>query len=154
MVDAVLFSSRSEEWGTPQKLFDSLNAEFKFDLDPCASVANRKCERFFDKEKDGLAQDWGNSRIFMNPPYGKNIGLWMQKAYESSLSGALVVCLVHTRTDTRWWHSWVEGKAAEIRLLRGRLKFEGGLYSSTFPSVLIIYRPDFKGATGIGWAHQ
>lgn len=133
-----IFTSRSEEWGTPQILFDRLFLEFGgFDLDPCATLENAKCERYFTKEHDGLNQAWFG-KVFMNPPYGKQIGLWMQKAYEFSLAGGLAVCLVHARTDTRWWHDWVEGKG-KYRFLKGRLKFDGGKYSAPFPSAIVIY---------------
>lgn len=99
---AVLFSSRSEEWETPQELFEELQREFQFMLDACATWHNAKCTRFFDKRRDGLTQDWIGERVFMNPPYGKEIGRWMSKARRESQRGALVVCLVHARTDTRW----------------------------------------------------
>lgn len=135
-----LFSSRSEEWYTPQYLFDQLNAEFgPFDLDPCATPENAKCPAYFTKEQDGLAQAWGG-RVFMNPPYGKLIVPWMRKAFLSAQGGALVVCLVPARTDTRWWHSYVEGKT-EVRFIKGRLKYGGAKYNAPFPSAIIIMRP-------------
>ncbi len=140
MISGTLYSSRSEEWGTPQGFFNQLNDEFHFTLDPCASVENAKCTKFFTQEQDGLAQDWGKEIVFMNPPYGKQIGLWMQKAYEASQGGATVVALVHSRTDTRWFHNWVYGKA-ELRFVKGRLKFQGNVNSAPFPSLIAIYRP-------------
>lgn len=134
----LMFSSESEEWATPQDTFDALDREFGFTIDVCASHDNAKCKRYYTKEQNGLAQDWSNEVVFMNPPYGRSIIHWMKKAYESSLSGATVVCLVHSRTDTRWFHEWVYGKA-ELRFVKGRLKF-GGKGSAPFPSLIAIYR--------------
>jgi site-specific DNA-methyltransferase (adenine-specific) len=104
----------------------------------CASRENAKCQRYYTKEKNGLAQDWSNEVVFMNPPYGRAIIYWMKKAYEESTKGATVVCLVPCRTDTRWFHDWVYGKA-ELRFVRGRLKFNGK-GSAPFPSLIAIYR--------------
>lgn len=141
-ISKALFSSRSEEWATPQDFFNDLTKEFHFTLDPCATFENKKCDFFFSKEIDGLRQSWGHQRVFMNPPYGKEIGRWMAKARGAAGLGALVVCLVHARTDTKWWHEHVEGKA-EVRFLKGRLNFSG-LGRVPFPSVLVIYRPKEK----------
>jgi phage N-6-adenine-methyltransferase len=133
------FSSTTDEWPTPQWLFDALNAEFEFTLDPCATPRNAKCTTYFTRAEDGIAQDWGDNTVFMNPPYGRAIGLWMKKAYHASRIGATVVCLVPARTDTAWWHAYA--MKGEIRLLRGRLRFEGGKYSAPFPSAIIVFRP-------------
>lgn len=135
-----IFSSRTEEWATPQYVFDELNAEFNFTLDVCATEENKKCERYFDKAANGLKQDWSPHRCFMNPPYGKDIHLWMAKAYQESKRGALVVCLVHARTDTKWWHEYAM-KASEVRFVKGRLKFGDGSQSAPFPSCVVIFRP-------------
>lgn len=143
-ISRALYSSRSEEWGTPWELFAALEREFHFSLDPCATATNAKCPKFFTKTEDGLQQDWSSERVFMNPPYGKTIAQWMRKARLEAGRGALVVCLVHARTDTRWWHEHVEGIADEVRFLRGRLRFEkpGSARSSApFPSAIVIYRP-------------
>ena len=143
MVHKSLFSSGSVEWATPQPLFDALDAEFSFTLDPCCTIENAKCETFFTKEDDGLVQDWGTHAVFMNPPYGREIGAWMEKAYLSSLAGATVVALIPARTDTRMWHRFA--MKGEIRLIRGRLKFGNAKNSAPFPSAVIIFRPpNFK----------
>lgn len=139
MISETLYSSRSEEWATPQEFYGRLDKEFGFDTDVCATPENAKCERYFTKEDDGLSQDWGDKN-WCNPPYGKDIAKWMQKAYEESQKGKLVVCLVHSRTDTRWFHNWVYGKA-ELRFVKGRLKFGGSKYSAPFPSLIVIYKP-------------
>ena len=134
-----LFSSATDESPTPRWLFEALSSEFPFTLDPCATPANAKCRRFFTKNDDGLRQDWTGDTVFMNPPYGRTINRWVQKAFESSQEGALVVCLLPSRTDTRWWHAYV--MRGEIRLLRGRLTFEGASHPAPFPSAIAIFRP-------------
>ena len=137
---AVHFSSRSDEWPTPQWLFDALNREFGFNLDPCATHNNAKCVRHFTREEDGLAQDWGAATVFMNPPYGREIRHWMRKAFESARAGATVVCLVPARTDTDWWHRYAIRGA--IRFLKGRLKFGGAPHAAPFPSAVVVFRPE------------
>lgn len=138
-----LYSSASEEWPTPQAFFDELNQEFGFTLDPCATAQNHKCLTYFTKSDDGLSKDWGGHRVFANPPYGRGIIEWARKCHEASQDGALVVLLVHARTDTRWFHEWVYGKA-ELRFVKGRLKFGDGKQSAPFPSLVAIYRPPQK----------
>ncbi len=118
-ISSVLYSSRSEEWPTPQQFFEALDREFRFSLDPCASRANTKCGRYFTKSQNGLAQDWKRNRVFCNPPYGREMWHWARKCFMASREGALVVLLAHARTDTRWFHDWVYGKAVEIRFVRG-----------------------------------
>jgi phage N-6-adenine-methyltransferase len=136
---SVHFLSQTDEWPTPQWLFNSLNAEFGFTLDPCATPANAKGRKFFAKAEDGLSRDWSHDVVFMNPPYGRVIGRWMRKAYESSRTGATVVCLLPARTDTDWWHRYV--MKGEIRLLKGRIKFEGAQHAAPFPSAIVVFRP-------------
>lgn len=135
---AVHFSSATDMWATPQDFFDALNAEFGFTLDVCATADNAKCARFYTQTDDGLSQPW-EGVCWMNPPYGRTIGRWMRKAYESSQQGATVVCLVPARTDTAWWHDYaVKG---EVRFIRGRLKFGGSKNSAPFPSAVVVFRP-------------
>jgi len=134
---SVHFSSKTELWATPmdffQKWSDSIGG---FDLDVCANQENAKCQKFFSKEDDGLSQDW-NGKCWMNPPYGKEIGHWIKKAYESSQQGATVVCLVPSRTDTKWWHDYA--MKGQITFIKGRLKFGGSKNSAPFPSAVIIF---------------
>ena len=139
-INSALYSSRSEEWPTPQKFFDALDQEFGFTLDPCATRGNAKCRNFFTKRDDGLLQDWGRHIVFCNPPYGRDVIRWAGKCYSSANSGATVVLLAHARTDTRWFHDFVLGKA-ELRFVRGRLKFADGKQSAPFPSLIAVYRP-------------
>lgn len=147
-IHASLYSSRSEEWPTPRDFFATLDAEFRFTLDPCATPANAKCRRYFIKRQDGLAQDWGRARVFCNPPYGPAMRDWAKKCFEASQAGALVVLLAHARTDTRWFHDWVYGKADEIRFVRGRLKFGDRAQSAPFPSLVAVYRPRVSSLNG------
>jgi phage N-6-adenine-methyltransferase len=137
-VITVHFSSATDLWATPQDLFDALNREFGFKTDVCALPSNAKCRRYFTPEMDGLKQRW-RGVCWMNPPYGKVIGHWMRKAYESAQRGATVVCLVPARTDTAWWHDYAT--KGEIRFLRGRLKFGDSKSCAPFPSAVVIFRP-------------
>lgn len=124
-----LLSSKSNEWETPKDLFKELNDEFSFTLDPCCTHENHTCPKYYTVEDDGLSKDWQGNIVFMNPPYGRAIGQWMAKAYEESLKGTTVVCLIPSRTDTKYWHEYCM-KASEIRYIRGRLRF----INRTFPS--------------------
>jgi len=134
----VHFSSATDEWATPQSLFDELNAEFRFTIDVCALSTNAKCDSYFTPEMDGLTQAW-KSVCWMNPPYGRSIGQWVQKAYESSQAGTTVVCLIPSRTDTKWWHEYVT-KADEVRFVRRRIRFGEAAASAPFPSAIVIFR--------------
>jgi phage N-6-adenine-methyltransferase len=134
----VHFSSANDMWATPQDVFDALNAEFRFEVDVCASPTNAKCARFFTASDDGLHQSWAGASCWMNPPYSE-VAEWMRKAYSSALNGATVVCLVPSRTDTRWWHDYA--MKGEIRFLRGRLRFGNAKSGAPFPSAVVIFRP-------------
>ncbi|TCJ98218.1 UNVERIFIED_ORG: phage N-6-adenine-methyltransferase [Anoxybacillus amylolyticus] len=136
-MNAALFSSKTDMWETPQFLFDRLNQEFSFDVDVCAVPDNAKCERFFTPEENGLMQKWEGT-CWMNPPYGREIGKWVRKAYESSRQkGVTVVCLLPARTDTKWWHEYC--MKGEIRFIKGRLTFGNGKYPAPFPSAIVIF---------------
>jgi len=148
MNTAVMFSSKTSEWETPQHLFDQLHAEFGFDLDVCATPANAKCPVYLTKEQDGLKQPWRElARVaWMNPPYGRKIGHWVRKAYEESAAGCTVACLLPARTDTRWFHSYIwdamthkPRTGVEVRLLPGRLKFGGAKAGAPFPSMIVVF---------------
>lgn len=136
----VLFSNKSEMWETPQDFFDKLNDEFHFDIDVCATDENAKCSRFYTPEEDGLSQSW-EGVCWCNPPYGRGIGKWVRKAQLASAEGSTVVMLLPARTDTAWFHRWIYGKA-EIRFIRGRLKFGGSKNSAPFPSMVVVFRPE------------
>jgi DNA N-6-adenine-methyltransferase (Dam). len=134
----VHFSSETDEWPTPQDFFDRLNEEFGFELDVCATPENAKCPHYFTKRENGLLQKW-TGVCWMNPPYGREIGQWVQKAYTSALEGATVVCLLPARTDTAWWHDYC--MKGEIRFVRGRLKFGNASENAPFPSAVVVFRP-------------
>ena len=136
----VLYSSKEEKWTTPQDFFDKLNDEFHFTLDAAASPDNAKCANYFTEEQDGLAQSWEGHTVWCNPPYCRKTGLWVKKAYEEhQRTGCTVVMLLPSRTDVRWFHDYILGKA-EIRFIKGRLKFGGNKNSAPFPSIVVIYR--------------
>ncbi|MEV2910660.1 DNA N-6-adenine-methyltransferase [Paenibacillus larvae] len=136
-MNKVHYSSKTDMWETPQYLFDDLNVEFGFELDVCALPENAKCKRYFTPSEDGLKQEW-KGVCWMNPPYGRQISKWIQKAYESSLEGATVVGLVPSRTDTKWWHDYC--MKGEIRFIKGRLKFGGSPHNAPFPNAVVIFR--------------
>ncbi len=131
------FSSKTDQWSTPQDFFNKINKEFNFTLDPCADKENAKCAKFFTKEEDGLKQSWDNEVVFCNPPYGREIKHWVRKASEAK--GGTVAMLIPARTDTIYFHDYIYNKA-EIRFLKGRLKFGGATNSAPFPSMLVIFR--------------
>ena len=132
-----MFTSDRSDWETPQQFFDELNKEFHFTLDVCAAIDNAKCQRYFPPIIDGLKQTWDGT-CWMNPPYGRKIGEWIKKAYESSLEGCTVVCLLPARTDTKWFHSYCT--KGEIRFIKGRLKFVGSKWNAPFPNMVVIFR--------------
>ena len=138
-----LFRQVSDEWSTPQWLFDALHGEFGFTLDPCSSDVNVKCTRHFTVLDDGLSKDWGAERVFMNPPYSACED-WMRKAFDAASRGATVVCLMPSRTDTEWWHRYA--MTGEIRFLKGRLKIgAANTVTAPFASAIVIFRPpDFR----------
>ena len=136
----VMYSSKTDNWATPQDFFDELKKEFDFTLDPCASEENHKCEKYFTKEDDGLSQDWGGDCVFCNPPYGREIGRWVRKAYEEGhKENTVVVMLIPARTDTKYFHDYIMHRA-EVRFVKGRLKFGGAAAGAPFPSMLVIFR--------------
>ena len=135
----VMFSSKTDLWETPKDFFDKLDAEFHLNLDVCALPENAKCAAFYTPEMDGLSQPWyGN--CWCNPPYGRQVGQWVAKAAQSAAEGATVVMLLPARTDTAWFHDYIYGRA-EVRFVRGRLKFGGSTNSAPFPSMVVIFRP-------------
>lgn len=136
------YNGNGREWATPPEVFDPLNEEFRFTLDPCATAASAKCPRYFTEADDGLAQSWAGERVFMNPPYGREVYAWTRKAAQEA-GDALIVGLLPASTDLAWWHDDVLAADAEIRYIRGRARFlTGGPYraSGFFASVIVIWR--------------
>lgn len=146
----VMFGKATDEWETPESFFDQLDAEFRFGLDAAATDDNAKCTAFFTREDDALTRDWYPGRgwsVWLNPPYSR-VRAFITKAAQEARQGVTVVCLIPSRTDTRWWHSevWDAEKNAcrpgvEIRFIKGRLKFGNSTNSAPFPSVVVIFRP-------------
>lgn len=138
-INPALFSSKTDLWATPQDFFNRLDAEFNFELDVCALPENAKCTRFYSPVVDGLKQDWAKDgrRIWCNPPYGRHIEKSIKKAYETSLKGATVVCLLPVRPDTKYWHQYC--MKGEVRFVKGRLKFGIAKNAAPFPSAVVIF---------------
>lgn len=137
------------DWITPTVLWWPIHEEFKFTLDVCATAESARCKRFFTPDDDGLAQDWRGA-CWMNPPFGRTIGKWVEKAAFEASKGATVVALLPARTDTAWWHEHCVGR--EIRFIKGRVAFieastkrrpveKRVAHNAPFPCVLVIFRP-------------
>jgi phage N-6-adenine-methyltransferase len=136
----VMFSSESSEWATPQEFYNELNKEFHFTLDPCATVENAKCDKFYTINEDGLKQNWGGETVFCNPPYGRGIKDWVKKCYEEAQKpNTTVVMLIPARTDTTYFHEFIYHKARQIRFIKGRLKFGNSDNSAPFPSMVVVF---------------
>jgi len=133
-----LFTSLTPEWPTPDGVFEALNDVYHFTLDACATPDNAKCEHYFTTEQDALRQMWTGT-VWLNPPYGREIGAWLRKAAESAERGATVVCLVPSRTDAAWWHRWC--MQGSIFFVKGRLRFGHAENSAPFPSAVVVFQP-------------
>lgn len=146
-MNPVHFSSKTDMHTTPQDFFDALNSEFGFVLDVAATDGNAKCDYYFTAKTDGLKEDWAaftevTGSVWCNPPYGRVIGQWVAKAATEAAKGATVVCLLPARTDTRWWHGYIQDRpGVEVRFVKGRLKFGDAKSSAPFPSAVVIFRP-------------
>jgi phage N-6-adenine-methyltransferase len=140
-----MFTSQTDEWATPESFMAVIRQRWpRFDLDACALAVSTKAERFYSPEDDGLAQPWDADLIWMNPPYGRSIGKWVDRARLASKDGATVVCLLPVRCDTAWWHRNVQ-HADEVSMIRGRLHFGGGhertAHNAPFPSAVVVFSP-------------
>ena len=138
MINNGLMTSTTDLWSTPQAFYDKYNKAYNFDLDVCATKDNAKCDNYYTIDDDGLDQDWKGT-VWMNPPYGREIGKWMKKASKSHGIGKAksIVCLVPSRTDTKWWHDYaMKGK---ITFIKGRLKFGNATNSAPFPSAVVVF---------------
>lgn len=135
-----MFSSKKQDWTTPQYLFNELDKEFNFTLDPCCYKETTKCKKFYTIKENGLKQSWGGEVVFVNPPFSRELPLWIKKGYEESLKlNTIVVFLIPARTDTIAFHKYLYNKA-EIRFIKGRLKFGKSKFSAPFPSMICILR--------------
>lgn len=149
----LMFSSERQDWATPQHIFDELDKEFGFTLDPCCTELTAKCKTYYTPKEDGLQQDWKGHNVFVNPPFGREQAAWIKKCYEESLKpNTLVVMLISARTDTRAFHQYIYLNA-ELRFIKGRLKFvnpnsttpKEKWTAAPFPSMVVI----FNGRGGI-----
>ena len=147
MDSAVMFSRQSDEWATPRPVFEALDAEFGFTLDAAATAINARCDTYLTREQDALHVSWGQQSVWLNPPYSQ-CAVFLAKAAAEVAQGCTVVCLVPSRTDTRWWHRHVwdatrhqPRPGVEIRFLPGRLKFSDAKNAAPFPSVVLVFRP-------------
>jgi len=143
MNNDLMFSSKNEKWGTPQDIFDELDKEFSFTLDPCCEIDNAKCSKFYTQKENGLIQNWSNEIVFCNPPYGKQLKHWVKKCHDEALKGVKIVMLIPARTDTIYFHDFIYHKA-EIRFLKGRIKFinpdtKKVENSAPFPSMVVVF---------------
>lgn len=137
---ATLRGSGADDWETPDPFFAVLDREFHFTLDAAASEGNAKCSPYFTRDDDGLARDWGTETVWLNPPYGRETGHWIRKAWEASQLGATVVSLIPVSSDTGWWHRYVM-QASEIRFVEGRIRFSGSRVNAPFPCAVAVFRP-------------
>lgn len=147
-------TSKRDDWRTPAKLFCLLHREFGFTVDAAANAQNHLLPRWYGPgspiAEDALSFVWRDEIAFLNPPYGRQIGDFIERAYVSARVGfTTTVCLVPARTDTRWW--WDYARYGEVRLLRGRLKFDDGAMGATFPSAVVIFRSGTPDATIYHW---
>lgn len=145
----LMFSSKKQDYETPQDFFEKLDNEFHFTLDPCADSDNAKCKRYFTIEHNGLKQDWSGETVFCNPPYNRKLKEWVRKAYNESLKpNTTVVMLIPARTDTAYFHDYIL-PYAEIRFVRGRLKFGDSKNAAPFPSMVAIFKNTYERNTKI-----
>ena len=141
----VLFSSKSDNWATPDWLFDKLNKTYNFTLDPCASQDNAKCSKFYTEEDNGLTKSFQNETVFINPPYSKTYD-WVSKAYHEAFSGVTSILLVPARMDSKWIHDFCFDPLVckSLTFIRSRLKFGNSKNSAPFPSMIIEFGPPNK----------
>ena len=130
---------QKDKWETPDKIFYELNEKYKFTLDPCCENHTAKCNKYYTEKENGLIQDWSGEIVFVNPPYSRGIiDLWMEKCYNESLKGILIVALIPVSTSSKWWHNYV-WKKSKIIFYKGRIRFKGAQFKAPFSSCLAIY---------------
>ena len=141
MNSELMFSTGTEHWSTPLDLFDELNAKYSFTLDACADTTNYKVKNYFNKKIDGLTQSWQNNVVWVNPPYGREIFRWIEKAKDECSEECTIVMLLPARTDTKWFHELIYNNPdCSIEFIKGRLKFSGSKTSAPFPSMIVTFR--------------
>lgn len=141
-IDNNSFKSKSEEYETPNEIFEPLQKEFNLELDVCATKENTKCKKFYTKEDDALIQDWNRfGNFWMNPPFGRGLKKWVQKAYEESQKGVIGVSILPVRSNTLWWHRYIIDAKAEVRFLKGEIKFNDCKRGLWLPFAIVIWKP-------------
>jgi phage N-6-adenine-methyltransferase len=126
-------------WATPPHIFNTLNDEFHFTLDPCCTKETAKCAKFYTSEEDGLTKSWRGESVFCNPPYSRgNIDLWVAKCFSEHVKGSNVVALLPVSSSSAWWHNFVLN-VAHVRFYERRIKFVGAKDTAPFSSVVAIY---------------
>lgn len=141
--NSTALASIKDDWETPQSLFDNLDKEFHFTLDAAAFAGNNKCEDFFSPTRSAFTHEW-YGRVFLNPPSSINMKTWLHRLYTQLKHVGLIVGLFASRTDTEWWHSYVMKYAYEVRLIKGRLRFEWAGQAMPvlpFPSAICVFDP-------------
>jgi len=169
-------SSKSNEWETPDDFFKNLNKRYGFTVDAAATPENSKCEHFFTNEviyaghiglnRSGLNNSWEGESVYLNPPYGKEIGLWIKKAYQESKKDTKPkVVLIPARTDTKYFSNYCS-HAANLFFVQGRLKFDNRSLPSwkedgshkkspaTFPSVVVVFQSIREGNRNVQWCNK
>lgn len=136
------FDAKTIEWSTPNDFFMPLHNEFGFTLDVCATHENKKVKKCFTLIENGLIQSWKDNVCWMNPPYGRDMVAWLEKAkYECENFNVTTVCLIPARTNTSWWHKLCL-KSAEIRFVLGRPKFGNATHGLPFPLAIVVFAPN------------
>lgn len=127
------------DWPTDRADFAALDAEFRFTVDAAAAPENACLPRYWSEVDEGLMQTWAGERVYMNPPYGRQLPRWIEKAWNEQRAAEVIVALIPARVDTSYWHDYIFGHA-EIRFLRGRLRFHGSGNSCPFPVAVVVWR--------------
>ena len=137
------FKSESEEYETPKEIFEPLQKEFNLQLDVCASSSNHKLDNYFNKEDDALTKDWHKQGNFwMNPPFGRQLKKWVQKSHEESQKGVVGVSILPVRSNTLWWHKYIIDTKAEVRFLKGEIKFGDCKRGLWLPFAIVIWKSE------------
>ena len=135
--------SKSNDWETPADFFAKVAARHTFSIDLAADKHNAKCPRYYTEKDDALSKDWSGETAWCNPPYGRVIAQWIEKAAKTVAKDAAttIVVLVPARTDTKWFHSFcLENDDCTVEFIKGRLKFGGIDTPAPFPSMLLTFK--------------
>ena len=126
-----MMTSKRQDWKTPQKVYEALNNEFKFDYDPCLLTTDTI------HPIDTLGSSWSGNVIYVNPPYNR-LADWIKKCHQEWKKGKTIVMLIPARTDTKAFHEYIYHQA-ELRFIKGRLCFDDSGNPAPFPSMIVIW---------------